>query len=91
MMFGEKPSVKHLRVFGATCFVHISDALRTKLNAKAQKCVFIGYDERKKGWKCIDPQTHRFIISRDVVFDELISYQNGSTVALEESSAERKE
>ncbi|XP_016498615.1 uncharacterized protein LOC107817324 [Nicotiana tabacum] len=49
LMFGEKPSVKHLRVFGSICYVHISDSQRSKLDAKARKCIFVGYDERKKG------------------------------------------
>jgi hypothetical protein len=48
LMFEEKPSVKHFKVFGSICYVHVPDAKRTKLDAKAQKCIFIGYDERKK-------------------------------------------
>jgi len=44
------------------------------------------FDERKKGWKCMDPETHKFIVSRNVVFDEVSSYYKvegaiiGSTV-----------
>jgi len=30
--------------------------------------------KEKKGWKCMDPKTHKFIVSRDVVFDEVSSY-----------------
>jgi hypothetical protein len=74
LMFEEKPSVKHFKVFGSICYVHVPDAKRTKLDAKAQKCIFIGYDERKKGWECMDPETHKFCVSRDVVFDEVSSY-----------------
>jgi hypothetical protein len=83
LMFDEKPSVKHLKVFGCTCFVHVPDEKRTKLDAKARKCVFIGYDQRKKGWKCMDPTTHKFIVSRDVVFDEASSlYGDGGSQAV---------
>lgn len=74
LMFGEKPSIKHLRVFGYICYVHILDSQRSKLDAKARKCIFVGYDERKKGWKCMDPKTHRFVISRDVIFVEISLY-----------------
>jgi hypothetical protein len=49
LMFEEKPSVKHFKVFGSICYVHVPDAKRTKLDAKAHKCIFIGYDEKKKG------------------------------------------
>jgi hypothetical protein len=62
LMFEEKPSVKHFKVFGSICYVHVPDAKRTKLDAKAQKCIFIGYDERKKGWKCMEPETHEICI-----------------------------
>ncbi|KAJ3673974.1 hypothetical protein LUZ60_005966 [Juncus effusus] len=80
LMFDEKPCVKHLKVFGCTCFVHVPDEKRTNLDAKARKCVFIGYDHRKKGCKCMDPTTHKFIVSRDVVFDEASSlYGDGGS------------
>lgn len=76
MMFTEKRSVKHLKVFGSICYAHIPHFRRTKLDPKAKKCIFIGYDERKKGWKCLDPDKHEYTISRDVVFDEISSYCN---------------
>jgi hypothetical protein len=48
LMFEERPNVKHFKVFGSICYVHVPDAKRIKLDAKAHKCIFIGYDERKK-------------------------------------------
>lgn len=74
MLYNEKPNVKDFKVFGSICYVHIPDSQRTKLDAKARKCIFIGYDERKKGWKCMDPETGKCKVSRDVVFDEISSY-----------------
>ncbi|KAJ3679560.1 hypothetical protein LUZ60_017571 [Juncus effusus] len=83
LMFDEKPSVKYLKVFGCMCLVHVSDEKRTKLDAKARKCVFIGYHQRKKGWKCMDSATHKFIVSRDMVFDEASSlYGDGDFQAV---------
>ena len=73
-LYGEKPTVKYLRVFGSICYVHVPESQRSKLDAKAKKCIFVGYDERKKGWKCMDPATHKSVVSRDVVFDELSAY-----------------
>lgn len=74
LMIRENPNIKHLRVFGSICYVHILNSQRSKLDPKERKCIFVGYDERKKGWKCMDPETHRFIVSRDVVFDEIFLY-----------------
>jgi hypothetical protein len=35
LMFEEKPSVKHFKVFGSICHVHVLDEKITKLDAKA--------------------------------------------------------
>jgi hypothetical protein len=40
---GRKLDFSHLKVFGCIAYVHILDELRTKLDPKAEKCVFIGY------------------------------------------------
>jgi len=44
LWFGKKPGIKHLREFGTTCYVHVPDQKRRKLDKKAQKCILIGYD-----------------------------------------------
>ena len=68
---GNKPYLAHMKVFGCIAYVHVSDELRTKLNLKAEKCVFIGYSLEKKGYRCYNPSTRDVRVSRDVVFDEL--------------------
>ncbi|OIT39954.1 retrovirus-related pol polyprotein from transposon tnt 1-94, partial [Nicotiana attenuata] len=74
LMFGKNPCMKHLRVFGSICYVHIPVSQHSKLDTKARKCIFVRYDERKKGWKFMDPKTHLFVVSRDVIFDEVSLY-----------------
>ena len=49
---GNKPDLAHMKVFGCIAYVHVPDELRTKLNAKIEKCVFIGYSLEKKGYRC---------------------------------------
>ena len=39
---GTKPNVAHLKVFGCIAYVHVPDELRTKLDPKVEKCIFIG-------------------------------------------------
>ena len=50
---GIKSDVSHLKVFGCIAYVHIPDELRTKLDPKAEKCIFIGYSLEQKGYRCV--------------------------------------
>ncbi|MCO5579928.1 hypothetical protein L7F22_033795 [Adiantum nelumboides] len=45
----KKPNVSQFKVFGCSAYVHVPDELRTKLDSKAEKCVFIGYSIEQKG------------------------------------------
>ena len=74
VFYKEKPSVSYFRIFGSVCYVIVFDQLRAKMDAKAQKYVFVGYDLERKGWRCMDPHTLKVVTSRDVVFDETSSY-----------------
>ncbi len=40
---GKKPNVSHLEMFGYIAYVHIPNEKRSKLNPKAEKCIFIRY------------------------------------------------
>ena len=40
---GRKPDISHLKIFGCIAYVHVPDELRSKLDPKAEKCIFIGY------------------------------------------------
>ncbi|MCO5580587.1 hypothetical protein L7F22_046110 [Adiantum nelumboides] len=71
---GKKPDLEHLKVFGCIAYVHIPDELRTKLDPKAEKCIFIGYSLEQKGYKCYNPITHHVRVSRNVVFYEMASW-----------------
>jgi hypothetical protein len=67
---GHKPSVTHLRVFGCVAYAKILDARRTKLDDKSEKCIFVGYGDRRMGYKLYNPITKKVIMSRDVIFEE---------------------
>jgi len=71
MWHGHKPPVKHLRVFGCDAFVHVPKDDRRKMDSKAVKGIFIGYDRvRENGYRVYDITNHRVIVSRDVMFYE---------------------
>ena len=65
-IYGEKPKVGHLRVFGCTAYSHIPKDEREKLDAKARHCIFLGYPSNRKGYQLYDQSIHRVIHSRDV-------------------------
>ena len=89
LIYHRKPNVSYFCIFGSICYVHVLKHNRTKLVPKVKKCIFVGNDTHRKGWRCLDLETKMVIVSRDVVFDEISSYKddaNGSksttTVAL---------
>ena len=67
-------------MFGCLAYVHIPDELRSKLDPKAKKCVFIGYSLEQKGYRCYNPLTRETRVSTDIVFDELNSWYGGKKV-----------
>lgn len=65
-----KPLVKHLKVFGCICYVHVPAARRHKLEEKAEKDIFMGYGTKSKGYRVYNLDYKKPIISHDVQFDE---------------------
>lgn len=57
-----------LKTFRCICYVHVFKSIRTKLDPKVLKCVFLGYGADQKGYKCFHPLTRRKFVSRDVTF-----------------------
>lgn len=70
MLTKRKPNYNFLKVFGCSCFPLISKGLRNKFEPTANKCVFIGYSNRHKGYLCMNLENKKIIISRNVRFNE---------------------
>jgi hypothetical protein len=70
----KKTNVSHLKVFGCIAYVHVHDENRSKLDSKAENFIFIGYSLKQKGYRCFNLCTQKLQVSRDVVFDEMVSW-----------------
>ncbi|KAE8671632.1 hypothetical protein F3Y22_tig00111941pilonHSYRG00018 [Hibiscus syriacus] len=80
-----KPTVSYFRVFGCVCYVFVPDHLRSKFDKKVVRCIFVGYDSQRKGWKYCDPISGRCCTSRNVVFDEASSWWSSEKEVLPDS------
>jgi hypothetical protein len=70
---GKKRDVSHFKVFGCIAYVHVPNEKRSKLDPKADKCIFIGYSLEQKGYRCFNPSIWKLQVCRDVVFDEMVN------------------
>jgi hypothetical protein len=69
-LHGTPPVYDHLRVFGCKCYPNLSATTSHKLAPRSALCVFLGYSDHHKGYRCLDLSSNRIIISRHVIFDE---------------------
>ena len=63
-------SYKYLRVFRYRVYVHILKDVRSKLDDKAQECIFLGFKHKEFRYRLRDLVARKLIRSRDVVFRE---------------------
>ena len=71
---GRKPNVEHIKMFGYVVCVKTIGKL-IKLEDRSRSMVFLGYEIGSKAYRCLDPITFKFHLSRDLIFDESKSYK----------------
>lgn len=59
-----------LRVFG--CLAMAATTNPQKLEKRAEKCIFLGYEDNTKGYRLYSLERKSITLSRDVVFDERV-------------------
>ena len=88
-VFGLKPNLNFLRVFGSTAFAQIPKERRVGQVwfPKATKCVLVGYETSGKTYRLYDPQRKIVFKERNVRFDETINNKSPEAESsLDESS-----
>ena len=85
---GKEVNLSHLRVFGCISYVHIDSAERSKLDAKSNKCVLVGYGGDEFGYRFWDYENRKIIRSKDVIFNENVMYIDRSIAESSSSSTE---
>ena len=70
---GMPADYSQLRVFGCTAYAHVDNG---KLEPRAIKCLFLGYGSGVKGYKLWNPETKKTFMSRNVVFNESVMFND---------------
>lgn len=73
-MYGRKPSLRHLGVFGCDAFVHLPKELRAPLGPKMEPCIYLGHDRVQNCAQVYVLSRAKVIRSRDVVFRESFTH-----------------
>ena len=68
--YGKKPDLSMLRTFGCRAYVHVQKKKRVDAPWHTMRCIYLGFEDGYKGFKCYNTDTNQFVVSRDVVFDE---------------------
>jgi hypothetical protein len=70
--FGRKPNVSFLRTFGCIGHVMKTKPNLNKLEDRSTPMVLLGY-EGSKAYRLYDSRGGKVVVSRDVVFDEMVA------------------
>ena len=67
-LYGHKPNVSHLRVFGSKAWSKIPLDKRKDFQAQSSGCILLGYVEYEKDYKLMEVSTTICFIERSVQF-----------------------
>lgn len=82
LLFGKPPSYNQMKIVGCLSYVRNSSKQKDKIDARAERCMFVGYPQGQKGWRVYNMKTREFLVSRDVIFYENVfpyAEKQGST------------
>ena len=56
--------------FECIYYAHVPTEKGPKLDGKSQKCILLGYSDMTKGYRLLDVNINKLVVSRDVIFNE---------------------
>ncbi|GJU84156.1 retrovirus-related pol polyprotein from transposon TNT 1-94 [Tanacetum coccineum] len=66
-----KPSIKHLHIFGCTCYLTKDSENLDKMKEKGDPCILVGYSTQSKGYRVFNKRTRLIVESIHLRFDEI--------------------
>ncbi|GKA93756.1 retrovirus-related pol polyprotein from transposon TNT 1-94 [Tanacetum coccineum] len=66
-----KPSIKHLHIFGCTCYLTRDGENLDKIKEKGDPCILVGYSTQSKGYRVYNKRTRLIVESIHIKFDEI--------------------
>nr|GEX15370.1 retrovirus-related Pol polyprotein from transposon TNT 1-94 [Tanacetum cinerariifolium] len=66
-----KPSIKHLRIFGCTCYLTRDGENLDKMKEKGDPCILVGYSTQSKGYRVHNKRARLIVKSIHLRFDEI--------------------
>ncbi|GJW85316.1 retrovirus-related pol polyprotein from transposon TNT 1-94 [Tanacetum coccineum] len=66
-----KPSIKHLYIFGCTCYLIRDGENLDKMKEKEDPCILVGYSTQSKGYRVYNKRTRLIVESIHLIFDEI--------------------
>ena len=85
MWTGKSPSLSFLKIWG--CEIYVKRLFTDKLGPKSDKCRFVGYPKKTKGYYFYLPSEHKVFVARNGVFLErefICKRNSGSEIQLDE-------
>ncbi|GJV64365.1 retrovirus-related pol polyprotein from transposon TNT 1-94 [Tanacetum coccineum] len=67
----KKPSIKHLYIFGCTCYLTRYGEHLDKMKEKGDPCILVGYSSQSKGYRVYNKRTRLIVESIHLRFDEI--------------------
>jgi hypothetical protein len=67
-MYGKKPSLRHINVWGCDAYCHVPKGQRGGLDSKAEPCIYLGHNDAQNAAYVLPLSTRKVITTRDVTY-----------------------